>query len=190
MCASCIACSCWGCCETIGKSWWQQGRHKFAYLTTRNDSFARFACAFFIFGPFADVLVISTTWNDLFWSWLDIWWQLWSTGSNIIPRYLENDDDKLLKKRNYIFRWSSCCRRCCLCLGSLLLANMHTFQENEIFVSKETVVLRQWGCFGPNKFIRVKFPSWYRWRNVADVSSVNPSSLAQTSTSLSPHSGF
>ena len=44
--------------QVEGKSWWQQRRHKFAYLTTRNDSFA---CAFFIFGPFADVLVISTT---------------------------------------------------------------------------------------------------------------------------------
>jgi len=134
-----------------------QGRHKFAYLTTRDDSFARFICAFFIFGPFADVLVISTTWNDLFCSCVhagSIWWQLWSTGSNIIPWYLENVFhakwhriiEKLLKKRNYIFRWRSCCRQCCPCLSSLLLANVQTFQENEIFVSKETVVLRQWGC--------------------------------------------
>ena len=36
-------------------------RHKFAYLTMKNNSFARFARAFFIFGNFADVLVLSTT---------------------------------------------------------------------------------------------------------------------------------
>ena len=36
-------------------------RHKFAYLTMKNNSFARFARAFFTFGNFADVLVLSTT---------------------------------------------------------------------------------------------------------------------------------
>ena len=45
---------------------WQQERHKFAYLTVKNNRFARFARAFFIFGHSADVLVLSTTWNYLF----------------------------------------------------------------------------------------------------------------------------
>ena len=36
-------------------------RHKFAYLTTKNNSFARFARAFFIFLNFVDILVLSTT---------------------------------------------------------------------------------------------------------------------------------
>ena len=44
----------------------QQERHKFAYLTVKNNRFARFARAFFIFGHSADVLVLSTTWNNLF----------------------------------------------------------------------------------------------------------------------------
>ena len=35
-------------------------RHKFAYLTTKNNSFARFARAFFIFLHFAHILVVST----------------------------------------------------------------------------------------------------------------------------------
>ena len=48
--------------------------------------------------------------------------------------------------QNFIFRWRSCCRRRCPCLGSLLLANMHTFQENERFVSKETVVVHEQEC--------------------------------------------
>ena len=34
----------------------QRQRHEFAYLTTKNDTFARFARAFFIFLHFADVL--------------------------------------------------------------------------------------------------------------------------------------
>ena len=49
----------------------QQERHKFAYLTTKKNSFARFARAFLIFIHFADVLVLSTTWNDLFCSCVD-----------------------------------------------------------------------------------------------------------------------
>ena len=36
----------------------QQERHKFVYLTVKNNRFAR---AFFIFGHSADVLVLSTT---------------------------------------------------------------------------------------------------------------------------------
>ena len=38
----------------------QQERHKFAYMTMKNSSFARFKRAFFIFGHVADVLVLST----------------------------------------------------------------------------------------------------------------------------------
>ena len=56
----------------------QQKPHKFAYLTMKNRIFARFARAFFIFWHFEDVLVLSTTWNDLFCSCVDdmsIWWQ-------------------------------------------------------------------------------------------------------------------
>ena len=49
----------------------QQKPHKFAYLTMKNSIFARFARAFFIFWHFEDVLVLSTTWNDLFCSCVD-----------------------------------------------------------------------------------------------------------------------
>ena len=44
----------------------ERRRHKFAYLTTKNNCFARFARAFFVFSHFADVLVLSTTRKDLF----------------------------------------------------------------------------------------------------------------------------
>ena len=43
--------------------------------------FARFAGAYFIFWHFEDVLVLSTTWNDLFCSCVDdvsIWWQMFN----------------------------------------------------------------------------------------------------------------
>ena len=43
-------------------------RHKIAYLTMKNSSFARFACAILIFIHFAAVLVLSMTWNDPFYS--------------------------------------------------------------------------------------------------------------------------
>ena len=39
----------------------QQERYKFAYLTIANNIFARLARAVFIFGQFADVLVLSVT---------------------------------------------------------------------------------------------------------------------------------
>ena len=46
----------------------QQERHKFAYLTMKNNSFARSPRALFIFGLFKDFLVSSMTWNHLFYS--------------------------------------------------------------------------------------------------------------------------
>ena len=39
----------------------QQECHKFVHLTMKNDTFARFARAFFIFREFADVRVLSAT---------------------------------------------------------------------------------------------------------------------------------
>ena len=59
----------------------QQKPHKFAYFTMKNSIFARFARAFFIFWHFVDVLVLSTTSNDLFCRCLDdasVWWQMFN----------------------------------------------------------------------------------------------------------------
>ena len=59
----------------------QQKPHKFAYLTMENSIFARFVRAYFIVWHFEDVLVLSTTWNDLFCSCVDddsIWWQMFN----------------------------------------------------------------------------------------------------------------
>ena len=39
----------------------KQERHNFAYLTVKNNSFARFARACLIFGHFIEVLVLSAT---------------------------------------------------------------------------------------------------------------------------------
>ena len=60
----------------------QKKPHKFAYLTMKNTIFARFAPAFFIFWHFEDILVLSTTWNDLFCSCVDdvtIRWQMFNS---------------------------------------------------------------------------------------------------------------
>ena len=48
-----------------------QDRHKFAYLTIKNSTIARFPRAIIIFLHFAAVLVLCTTWNDLFCSFVD-----------------------------------------------------------------------------------------------------------------------
>ena len=49
-------------------AWWWHKYQKLAYLTTKNSSFASFCmtCAIFLFVHFVVVLVVSTTWNDLF----------------------------------------------------------------------------------------------------------------------------
>ena len=70
-------------------------RHKFAYLTMKNNSFACFAQAIFISVHFADAIVLSTKWNDLSWSCGDavgIPWRmlilssyLWTSCSNLLP---------------------------------------------------------------------------------------------------------
>ena len=66
----------------------------------KNKSFARFARAFFIFSDFADVLDLSTTWNDCFavvgtTSAYDnkcsiLSFYLWNAGSNLISGLLEH----------------------------------------------------------------------------------------------------
>ena len=69
-----------------------QKRHKFAYLTMKNSISARFARAFFNFGHFEDVLVLSTTWNDLLCSCVDdvnIWWQMFNLVSVSLKRWFQ-----------------------------------------------------------------------------------------------------
>ena len=116
----------------------QQKPHKFAYLTVKNSIFARFARAFLIFWHFEDVLVLSTTWNDLFCSCVDdvsIWWQMFNFvflcpkrwfqfNSRIVRTHFSskmtlNNWKMIAETRSYIFRWRSLfLRRVCL-LSSL-----------------------------------------------------------------------
>ena len=117
----------------------QQERHKFPYITMENNNFTRFARAFFIFKHFADVLVLSTTWNDLFCSCLDdvsIWWQMFNFVFLPLKRWFQfnsrivrthfanvmilNNWEMIAEMRSYIFRWPSGFRRHRLCLSSLL----------------------------------------------------------------------
>ena len=119
----------------------QQKPHKFAYLTMKNSIFARFARTFFIFWHFVDVLVLSTTWNDLFCSCVDdvsIWWQMFNFvflcpkrwfqfNSRIVRTHFSsimsfNNWKMIAETRSHIFRWRSrfCRRR--VCLSSLTVA--------------------------------------------------------------------
>ena len=116
----------------------QQKPHKFAYLTMKNWIFARFARAFFIFWHFEDVLVLPTTWNDLFCSCVDdvsIWWQMFTfvvlppkrwfqLNSRIVRTHFSNimtlNYWKIIaERRSDIFRWRSRFRRRRGCLSSL-----------------------------------------------------------------------
>ena len=117
----------------------QQKPHKFAYLTMKNSIFARFARAFFIFWHFVDVLVLSTTWNDLFCSCVDdvsIWWQTFNfvflcpkrwfqINSRTFRRHFSsimalNNWEMIAEKGSYIFRWRSRFRRRRVYLSSLI----------------------------------------------------------------------
>ena len=116
----------------------QQKPHKFAYSTMKNSIFARFARAFFIFWHFEDVLVLSTTWNDLFCSCVDDvsrwkqmfnfvllcpkrWFQFSSriVGTHFSSIMTLNNWKMMAETRSYIFRWRSRFRRRRVCLSSL-----------------------------------------------------------------------
>ena len=106
----------------------------------KNSIFARFARAFFIFWHFVDVLVLSTTWNDLFCSCVDdvsIWWQmfnfvllcpkrLFQFNSSIVRTHFSsirslNNWKMVAETRSHIFRWRSRFRPLRVCLSCLLL---------------------------------------------------------------------
>ena len=113
----------------------QQKPHKFTYLTMKNSIFARFARAYFIYWHFEDVLVLVTTWNDLFCSCVDdvsIWWQMlvfvllcpkhwFQFNSRIVRTHFSSimtltNWKMIAELRSYIFRWRSRFRRRRVCL--------------------------------------------------------------------------
>ena len=130
----------------------QQKPDKFAYLTMENSIFARFARAFFIFWHIEDVLVFSTTWNDLFCSCVDdvtIWWQMFNFVFLCPKRWFQFNSrtvrthfsslmtlhnwKMIAETRSYIFRWRSRFRRRRVCLSSLKTWNAQIrliLQEN------------------------------------------------------------
>ena len=104
----------------------------------KNSIFARFACAFSIFLHFEDVLVLSTTWNDLFCRCVDdvsICWQIFNFvflctkrwfrfNSRMVRTHFSsvmtlNNWKMIEETRSYIFRWRSRFRRRRVCLSSL-----------------------------------------------------------------------
>ena len=122
----------------------------------KNRIFARFARAFFSFWHFPDVLVLSTTWNDLFCSCVDdvsIWWQMinvvclcpkrWFQFNSRIDRthfsslITLNNWNIIAETRSYIFRWRSCFRRRRVCLSSLMLHGAYALSsETEAFYAE------------------------------------------------------
>ena len=94
---------------------------------------------FSFFWHFVDVLVLSTTWDELFCSCVDdvgIWWQMFNfvflcskrwfqINSRTVRRHFSsittlNNWKMVAEKRSYIFRWRSRFRRRRVCLSSLM----------------------------------------------------------------------
>jgi len=92
----------------------------------KNSISARFARAYFIFWHFKQVLVLSTTWNDLFGKCVDdvsMWWQMfnffllcpkrWFQFNSLIVRthfwsiMILNNWKMMAETRSYVFRWRS-----------------------------------------------------------------------------------
>ena len=116
----------------------------------KKSIFARFARAFFIFWRFEDVLVLSTTWNDLFCSCVDDvsrWSQMFhfvflcpkrwfQFNSRIVRTHFSsimtlNNCEIIAETRSYIFRWRSRFRRRRrVCLSSLILDRIAPRKKN------------------------------------------------------------
>ena len=147
----------------------------------KNRIFARFARAFFIFWHFEDVLVLSTTSNDLFCSCVDdvsIWWQMFNFvflcpkrwfqfNSRIVRTHFSNimtlNNWKMTAEtRSYIFRWRSRSGRRRGCLSSLILrininASAIVFFPNKNEKKKEILDKIE---FRPNKFQKKMWGKW------------------------------
>ena len=134
-------------------------RHKFAYLTMKNNSFAR---AFSFFGHVADVLVPSATWKNIFWSCKDdrsIWWQTVNFVALFLKRWFQfnfriawtnfasittlNNWERIAQTRSYIFR---CSRRCSSSLLTPSKPQMTKFFSKFLIHSSQQI-LYSWCSF-------------------------------------------
>ena len=89
---------------------------KFAYLTTKNSSFAR---AFFIFVHFSAILVLSKTWNNLFCSRVDDL-STWRQTAYFAHQATWNNWKLIAETQSFIFRLRSLCRRRLACKSYLI----------------------------------------------------------------------
>jgi len=153
-------------------------------FNSENCSFARFARAFFIFVHFGAVLVLSTTWNDLFCSYVDdegTWWHIFkffllspnrwyqlNSGINIIHfagittwNYWET----IVVTPSYIFRWRSPCR------------NVYPWVTEELFITRARNPIKPLGSMIfvlPHRFTRKLFvlisnSNWTEWSTIQAV---------------------
>lgn len=90
----------------------RQQRHKFAYSTTTNNGFTRFARIFFIPVLVIAILAPSTTWNDLIHRCVDTG-ALRDNFSNVLSELASimtwDNLDMMAETASYIFRWCSRC---------------------------------------------------------------------------------
>ena len=151
----------------------------------KNSIFARFARAFFIFWHFADVLVLSTTWNDLFYSCVDdvsIWQMLnfillcpkcwFQFNSRIVRTHFSsimslNNSKMIAETRSHIFRWRSRFRRRRVCLSSLFPRELTTRESGNRFdaCTPGSRGLQREKCLRTNRNKRLLHTTraWHKW---------------------------
>ena len=124
--------------------------------------FCTLCTCIFHFLIFVDVLVLSTTWNELFCSCVDdvsIWWQMFNfvllcpkrwfqINSRTFRRHFSsiialNNWKMIAENRSYIFRWRSRFRRRRVCLSSLLFLSQHVLVTNHVSGSNRHVGIRR-----------------------------------------------
>ena len=159
----------------------------------KNSIFARFARAFFIYWHFEDLLVLSTTWYDLFCSCVDdesIWWLMFNFVLLCPKRWFQfncrivrthfpsimtlNNWKIIAETPSYISRWRPRFRRLRLCLYSLFSLEIHEKQAGNVFLTcksdfvqcRTTERLATYSRLCPEKFASKTNPSALKSLNV------------------------
>ena len=105
----------------------QQERHKFAYSVWKwktvvlhalhvHFSFFHIPQTFSFFSR-REMTCFAVVWTT--WAYVEKCFIFWSTASNLLSVMTWNNWEMIAETQIYIFRWCSCCRRLCVCLGSL-----------------------------------------------------------------------
>ena len=155
-----------------------------------NSIFARFARAFFIFWHFEDVLVLPTTWNDLFCSCIDnvsIWWQIFNFVFLCPKRWFQFNS--MIVRTHFLSimtlnNWKNDCRNAMLHFQmtfSLPSKSCLLKLPKSAYGLKQTVNVRLQGIFRCDFSVVTPNSSWTY--DLSNCTVINPSRITGTVTS-------